>query len=85
MGTRLPLAWFPNRYMATIRRRKVDRHAMSYAARGIQPYFDTWDEAHRWLIDKVGKDLEKASKEVESQRKRFMRVVALTAPSAEAA
>lgn len=84
MAARLPLAWFPNRYTATIRRRKVDRWAKSYAERGIQPYFDSWGEAYRWLLANAGKDLEKASKEVERRRKVLMRVLALSPPAGEA-
>lgn len=79
MAAKLPAAWFPNPYMGTIRRLKVDRFAPVHPS--LYPYFDTWAEAHEWLVDKAKKDLEKSSRELESNRKRLMRALEMTDPT----
>lgn len=75
-----PYAWFPSPFAAQIRRKKVDRCALSRAR--FHPYFDTWEEARAWLQSRAVSELAKSAKALESDRKHLEKVLAMVAPSA---
>ena len=75
-----PYAWFPSPAVAQIRRKKVDKWAISQSR--FRPYFFSWEEAHAWLQSRAVSELAKSAKALESDRKRLEKVLAMTPPSA---
>lgn len=73
-----PKAFFPSR-VATIGYKKVDACARRHA--NFKPFFDTWEEARKFMIDRAMKKLERASRELESHRKHLASVLAMKPPS----
>ena len=47
--------YFPVHGQAKICRRKVDRWAEIHAKNGTSPYFNTWQEARDYMLDKATK------------------------------
>ena len=80
MATKLPMAWFPDRYMATIRMKRVDKWARFYAS--INPYFDTWDEANNWLRCRLLDELEGTLKDADRCRRKLTKAISLEKPHA---
>lgn len=69
-------AFFPSIHTALIRYRKVtawDKHIKE-----IHPYFDTWNEAHRWISDIAKKRLKRAEKELAAAKRHAERVEKMT-------
>jgi hypothetical protein len=80
---KLPLKWFPQ-CTAQIRLRKVDKWAEQFARNGISPYFDTWEEAHDYMMQKAITAEARAIKEVASAKRHLARVQALKKPESKA-
>ena len=83
-----PVKFFPWLFTARITLRKVDRYAKTQAARGIRPYFDTWEEAHRHLLDEAENGIEsaharaaKAKRDIKAAERRLARVKAMEKPT----
>ncbi len=73
-----PKAFFPG-VVATISYKKVDAYAQRQAS--FKPFFDTWEEAHQFMLDRAMKKLELASRELERHRKRLASVLAMKPPA----
>src|SRR5262249_16866154 len=74
MAKALPRAYFAG-YMAHIHYRKVDRFAESRKA--FVPYFDTWAEAHAYMLNKAKNDLKKAQRDLASATRHLAKVSAM--------
>jgi biotin-(acetyl-CoA carboxylase) ligase len=79
---KLPMKWFPQ-CIAQIRFRKVDKWAEQFARNGITPYFDTWEEAHAYMLQKAITAETKATKALASAKRHLERVKALKKPKQE--
>jgi hypothetical protein len=75
-----PKKWFPAIYTAKIWLRKVDRWAES--RKKEDPYFDTWEEAHAYSVDRAKIRRDRAAREAESAQRHLARVLALKQPDA---
>jgi hypothetical protein len=76
-----PKAWFPNPYDARpISYRSVDKWARYNEQ--FKPFFDTWKEAHAWMMAKADKRLKKAQSELKSATAHHAKVKAMTEPDA---
>lgn len=78
MAKKLPMKWFPG-YTAQIRLRKVDKWAEHFAKHG-SPYFDTWEEAHLYMVEKAKKDLDQCKRNFDSAKRHLSKVEALKKP-----
>ena len=72
-----PKAYFPG-YIAQISYRKVDRTAQMWRAHW--PYFDTWKEAHDFMLERARAQLKKAQAELASARRHLDKVEAMKEP-----
>lgn len=72
-----PKAWFTSP-LAKITYRSVDKWA-HYNSK-FRPYFDTWKEAHEWMIAKADDRLKRATAELKSATAHHAKVKALTEP-----
>jgi len=66
-----PKKWFPG-YIAKIYFRKVD--AWAKRRKQYQPYFDTWEEAHNYMLEKAKEDLAKSKKALASAERHLKKV-----------
>ncbi len=73
-----PKAWFPG-CIATISYKKVDAWAIRHAK--FAPFFDTWQLAHKWMLDRALKRLANATREAEAARKHLEKVLAMEEPA----
>ena len=84
MSKKLPLKWFPDEFTARpIRLQKVDKWAEYHAKSGLRPYFDTWEEAYEWMLNKATKNLARAKKELSSAERFLNKVRVFTKPDNE--
>lgn len=88
MAKKLPKKWFPNSYIVSLRERKVDKWAEHFKEH--RPYFDTWQDAHQWMvsngearIDEAKKNLERAKKELKSAERYLEKTQAMQEPTME--
>lgn len=76
-----PKAYFPGA-IATISFNKVDawarRQAKCYPE--YKSYFETWELAHKWMLDRAMKRLPHATREAESARKHLEKVLSMREP-----
>lgn len=79
MTKALPKAYFPGS-VAKISYRKVDKWAVAWKAHW--PYFDTWEEAHAYMLDKATKHANRAKKEAAAAERHLKRVMEMEKPSA---
>ena len=75
MPAKLPQKWFPSDWSATIKLKKVDRWAESFKAH--TPYFDSWEEAHAWQMQRAVTRLDRARKELKSAERHAAKVAQL--------
>lgn len=85
MANKLPRKWFPSPYIVSLRERKVDRWAER--SKEHQPYFETWRDAHQWMIqngmtriDEAKRNLERAKKALASAERYLNKVKAMQEP-----
>jgi len=71
-----PKKWFTSP-IAKISCRKVDKWAERM--RQHRPYFDTWEEAHQWMLVKAKQDLEAAKKRFASAERHLKKVQQMSA------
>jgi len=76
---KLPMKWFPG-CTAQIRLRKVDKWAEIHAKWGLHPYFDTWEEAHAYMMDDAIKKVQRLEKDLASGKRHLERVKLLKKP-----
>jgi len=76
MTKTLPKKWFPC-YTARISLKKVDKWA-EYQKK-MNPYFDTWEEAHAHMLSAAEKRLEIAKRDLKSATRHVERVRLLKA------
>lgn len=81
MAAKLPKAYFPG-CIAAIYYRKVDKWAERHAKTGIQPYFNTWKEAHTYMLETTTKKIKRLEKDLASQRRHLAKVQAMNEPEA---
>jgi hypothetical protein len=79
MAKKLPLKWFPSKWMAQIKLHKVDEWAEHWAKHG-SPYFDTWEEAHEYMLEKAIKRVDMARKDYTAAERYLARVKVLAKP-----
>lgn len=75
-----PKAWFTSP-LAKITYRSVDKWAV-YQAR-FRPYFDTWQEAHDWMLERATERLKKAQAELKSATAHLAKIKELKEPTHE--
>jgi hypothetical protein len=73
-----PKAYFPG-YIAQISYRKVDRTAQAWRAH--RPYFDTWKEAHDFMLERARARLKKSQAEIASAKRHLGKVEAMKEPA----
>lgn len=74
-----PKAWFPG-CTARISYKAVDKWARNFAH--IHPWFDTWGEAHAYLLQQADARLKKAQAELKSATSHRAKVAAMVEPAA---
>lgn len=62
MAKKLEMKWFPSNYGKAIKLKKVDKWAKMQAE--FCPYFDTWEEAHAWLVKRATERMASAVREL---------------------
>lgn len=72
-----PKAWFTSS-IAKIAYRTVDRWARNMSQ--FRPYFQTWKEAHEWMLAKSAERVKKAKAELKSAIAHHEKVAALKEP-----
>ena len=79
-----PKAWFPGSD-ARMSYKSVDKHARSLAVAlpDYRPYFDTWREAHKWMVARADRRLKKAQDELKSAATHHAKVRAMAEPKQE--
>lgn len=73
-----PKAWFTSR-IARISFKKVDKWALYHSK--FYPYFDTWQEAHDWMLAKADERLKRATAELDSATRHRMKLKAMEKPN----
>lgn len=81
MAKKLPLKYFPG-LNAAIKLKKVDMWAEMWARQGTQPYFDTWKEAHSYMLEKAIKKQAQLEKELASAKRHLAKVRVMLEPDA---
>jgi hypothetical protein len=82
MGRKLPLKWFPA-YTAQIYLKKVDKWAETWAKNGVHPYFDTWEEARDFMIERAVGKIKRLKRELASEERHLAKVLTLIRPEDE--
>lgn len=72
-------AWFTSP-TAKISYRSVDKWAERQQQ--FRPYFPTWREAHRWMVNKACADVAKAERALKAAKRHLVKVMALADPTA---
>lgn len=72
-----PKAWFTSP-LAKITYKSVDKWAENW--RTHRPYFQTWKEAHDWMLTKADDRLKKAQAELKSATMHRMKLKAMEEP-----
>ena len=67
--------WFPDKYQATLRLRKLDRYSEIH--KDINPFFDTWQEAHEFQKNYAAERVERAKRDLKSAERYAAKVLAL--------
>lgn len=73
-----PKKWFSS-HIAKISFRKVDKWAENF--KKYRPYFDTWEEAHQFMLERAKIDLAIAMKAAASAERHLKKVQAMKPPS----
>lgn len=73
-----PKAWFPNGYMARMSYKSVGKHERAWS--NTRPYFDTWAEAHGWMLAVAEKRLKRAQADLKSATRYHAKVKAMSEP-----
>lgn len=79
MAAKLPRKWIAGP-LAQIKLRPVDKWVEYQHRSGFRPYFDTWVEAHAWLVEKANRDLAMAKRTHEAAVRHQQRVQAMQPP-----
>ena len=61
--------------IAKIYYRKVDKWAEMHARNGIEHYFDTWKEAHDFMIADAKKNIEHLERDLKSEKRHLEKVL----------
>lgn len=69
--------YFPS-YTAAISYRKVDKYAEQWKEH--RPFFDTWKEAHDYMVEKAMKTIEKLSRQLASEVRHLAKVQKMVNP-----
>lgn len=72
-----PMAYFPQG-IAKISYKKVD--AWAERQKTTWPFFETWEEAHAFMVERARKDLKKAERELASSKRHLAGVLAMSPP-----
>ncbi len=72
--------WFVDRWMAQIKFKKTDVN--SHAFRSAVPYFDSWAEAHAYLLVCATTRLKKAKAELPAAKRSMEKVAGMKEPEA---
>lgn len=67
--------WFPDKYQATLRLRKLDRYSHFHS--DSSPFFDTWEEAHEFQKQHAAKRMANAERDLKSAKRYAAKVMAL--------
>ena len=78
MAKKLPLAYFPG-YIAAIYKRKVDKWAQ-YRAKTGTPYFETWIEAHGYMLNRARTAVARLEKDLASAKRHLAKVEKMEEP-----
>lgn len=73
-----PKAWFTSP-IAKISYRSVDKWAERQAV--YRPYFNTWREAHDWMVRRAQDEVIKFEKRAETYRRQLAKLNAMTDPT----
>ena len=76
MAAKLPMKYVAG-YTAQIRYKKIGKWEEYSAKTGIQPYFDTWEEAWKFMLDRAAKAKDRAEKDLASARRHLAKVSAM--------
>jgi hypothetical protein len=76
MPKKLPMKYVVG-YTAQIRYKKIGKWEEDRAKDGIQPYFDTWEEAWKYMLERAVRAKEGAEKELASAKRHLARVSAM--------
>lgn len=79
MAKALPKKYFPG-WNAKIYLSKVDRWAEMHAKNGVRPYFDTWKEAHDYMVDRATRKVVRLEKELAAEKRHLAKVQGMTEP-----
>lgn len=77
MAKKLPLAYFPG-CIAAIYKRKVDRHAEAWKIHS--PFFETWLEAHGYMLNKARTAVARLEKDLASAKRHLAKVEKMEEP-----
>ncbi|GIK44745.1 MAG: hypothetical protein K8L99_32810 [Anaerolineae bacterium] len=69
-----PMAYFPQG-IAKISYKKVD--AWAERQKTTWPFFETWEEAHAFMVERAKKDIKKAERELASSKRHLASVLAM--------
>jgi hypothetical protein len=75
-----PKAWFVS-CIAKIYYRPVDKWAVQ--RRAYEPYFDTWQEAHNWMIKRAVGKIAQYEKSLQSLRRHLAKLQSMKDPTSE--
>lgn len=75
-----PKKYFPQP-VAKINFRKMDQWAEK--RKEFAPYFDSWQEAHAYMLTRAETALKRARRKVESAKRHLVKVQAMTPPEAD--
>ncbi|MBS0200480.1 MAG: hypothetical protein JSR70_08525 [Proteobacteria bacterium] len=79
MEEKLEMKWFPSDHGRSIKLKKVDKWAKMHA--DFCPYFDTWEEAHAWLVKRATDRMASAVREIPKAHQHLEVVRAMTPPA----
>lgn len=73
-----PKAWFTSP-IAKISYKSVDKFSMSWKA--IRPYFDTWKEAHDYMVEKAKTSIARYERDAASARRHLAKLQSMSDPT----
>ena len=67
--------------IAKIYYRKYDKWARYYESHGTENYFDTWKEAHDFMVADTKKKIERLERDVKSEKRHLDKVLRMEEPN----
>lgn len=85
MAKALPRKWHANTYSGRITLKKMCKWDEFYASKGVIHFFDTWEQAHKFMTEYAARRLKKAKAELPKALRMVEKAAAMVPPAQESA